>query len=217
MVDDRTKARFSQTVPTVLTVSRSEYTGAAQIGLEVLVPGAADDDAQSVVRCPHSSGWPRPCSHFTAETDLNAKHPKERLRRMDCLGRTGVFTLVGIATEDDFDSLTCPRLNSQSAIAARWFFLKPVTHLMLARRSLLQVGEALHFPPPPSHGIEHETCDDEKKREQHKCRGKNCRRKPRNRAFLEECHKDRNGENEGDGRQHSPKATEKNEGTFGAV
>jgi hypothetical protein len=35
--------------------------------------------------------------------------------------------------------------------------LKPVTNLLLARRLLLQVGEAFHFSPSPGHRIEHET------------------------------------------------------------
>ncbi len=39
--------------------------------------------------------------------------------------------------------------------------------LILARRSLLQVREAFHFSPPPGHRIEHKTCDDGQKSQQH--------------------------------------------------
>jgi hypothetical protein len=79
-----------QTARTVLTLLQSEYTGAAQTKLEVLGLGAADDAddvAQSVVRCRTHVDRPSPRSPFTTENDLNAKHPKERLRTTQPAGK----------------------------------------------------------------------------------------------------------------------------------
>src|SRR5262245_32222286 len=65
------------------------------------------------------------------------------------------------------------------------------TASLLRRRRLLQIGDQLHFPPPPGHRIEHETRDGREKGQQHEPGGQDRRRNAQDHALLEIGHEDR--------------------------
>ena len=77
------------------------------------------------------------------------------------------------------ESLYCPN-RRVNVIDYYGGFPQPVSNLLLARRLVLQVREAFRFSPPPSHRIEHETCDDRQKSQDHEPGRKHCCWKARN-------------------------------------
>src|SRR4051794_40271801 len=88
---------------------------------------------------------------------------------------------------------------------------------VIAGRAVLQIGDQLHFPPPAGHRVEHQTCDDREKGQQHEPGGQDRGRKARDDTFLEISHEDRNRKDNGKERQSDAEGGEERQRPLRAV